>query len=196
MPILWTNAGNTAPISYTCGYCGNLVGPSTGYSGGEQVQVANQPLPHTILICSFCNKPTYFERRDIALQTPAPTFGNSVTHVPDEASSLFDEARRCVMVHAYTASVLSCRKLLMHIAVVEGVPEGNTFVQYIDFLADRNFIPPNGRGWVDYIRLRGNEANHTIQIMTKVDAENLLTFSEMLLKFIYEFPHRVLPPAP
>ena len=46
---------------------------------------------------------------------------------------------------------------------------------------------------VDHIRKKGNEANHEIVLMEKEDAEDLLVFSEMLLKFIYEFPKRVPP---
>ena len=51
--------------------------------------------------------------------------------------------------------------------------------------------PPNGKGWVDHIRKKGNEAAHEIVLMTKADADELIVFSEMLLKFVYEFPNRV-----
>ena len=44
---------------------------------------------------------------------------------------------------------------------------------------------------MDHIRKKGNEANHEIRLMKKADAEELISFSEMLLKFIYEFPQRV-----
>jgi len=53
----------------------------------------------------------------------------------------------------------------------------------------------DGKGWVDHIRKKGNEANHEIVIMKKGDALDLITFIEMLLKFIYEFPSRI-PPKP
>ena len=55
-------------------------------------------------------------------------------------------------------------------------------------------MPPNGKVWVDYIRQRGNEANHEIALMTQQDAEALITFVEMLLRFIYEFPGMVPTP--
>ena len=45
---------------------------------------------------------------------------------------------------------------------------------------------------MDYIRQKGNEANHEIVIMDRPEAEELLVFSSMLLKFIYEFPARML----
>ena len=61
----------------------------------------------------------------------------------------------------------------------------------VEYLAANGFVPPNGRGWVDHIRKKGNEATHEIVFMTDKDAQELLAFSEMLLKFIYEFPSRV-----
>jgi len=46
--------------------------------------------------------------------------------------------------------------------------------------------------WVDHIRKKGNEANHEIIIVEKDDATELLSFVEMLLKVIYEFPARMI----
>ena len=63
------------------------------------------------------------------------------------------------------------------------------------YLADTGYVPPNGRGWVDHIRSRGNEANHEIVMMSREQAKDLVTFLEMLLRFIYEFPARAIPPA-
>ena len=62
-----------------------------------------------------------------------------------------------------------------------------------EYLSDKNYVPPDGKGWVDYIRQKGNEANHEIVLMTKEDAEDLINFSEMLLRFVYEFPSKVRP---
>jgi hypothetical protein len=53
------------------------------------------------------------------------------------------------------------------------------------------YVPPDGKGWVDHIRKKGNEATHEIALMTAADAEELISFVEMLLKFVYEFPARV-----
>ena len=53
------------------------------------------------------------------------------------------------------------------------------------------YVPPNGQGWVDHIRKKGNEANHEIRLMSRRDAEELILLAEMLLKFVYEFPSRV-----
>ncbi|MBK9304696.1 MAG: DUF4145 domain-containing protein [bacterium] len=61
-------------------------------------------------------------------------------------------------------------------------------MEYVQFLADNNYVPPDAKGWVDHIRKKGNEANHEITVMIREDAEDLLSFIEMLLKVIYEFP--------
>lgn len=84
----------------------------------------------------------------------------------------------------------------MNIAVAQGAKEGESFVAYVEHLANAGFVPPNGRGWVDHIRSKGNEANHEIKLMGQSDAEELISFAEMLLKFIYEFPSKIPPKTP
>ena len=84
-----------------------------------------------------------------------------------------------------------CRKILMNIAVDKGAKSGKGFYDYVEYLDQKNFIPPDGKEWVDYIRKRGNEANHEIQLMEAEDAQALIYFVEMLLRFIYQFPNMV-----
>jgi hypothetical protein len=85
----------------------------------------------------------------------------------------------------------------MHIAVEKKAEPGKSFLEYVEYLADKGYVPPDGKGWVDHIRTKGNEANHEIKIMSEADARDLIAFSEMLLKFVYEFPAKVpSPPSP
>jgi len=58
----------------------------------------------------------------------------------------------------------------------------------------REIVPPGGHGWVDHIRKKGNEANHEIVLMSEDDAKDLISFAEMLMKFIYEFPAKIPTP--
>lgn len=128
--------------------------------------------------------------------------GRSLVLLSEMRSNMFQRnsngyimTRNCCSTSAFTASVLVSRKMLMNIAVQQGAKEGQKFIEYIDYLAASNFIPPNGKGWVDHIRRKGNEATHEIALMNQTDAEELIAFVEMLLKFIYEFPARV-PKSP
>jgi len=106
-------------------------------------------------------------------------------------NALYEEARRCTGQNCFTGAVLLCRKMLMNIAVQQGAAEGLKFIEYVNHLAQAGFVPPNGKHWVDHIRKKGNEATHEIAVMSEQDARDLLSFIEMLLRFIYEFPSMV-----
>jgi len=178
----WVSASGVGKLSYLCGYCGHKVGPSHGYQAGTPV--GRKAL---ILICPTCTNPTYFDGD--RKQHPCVRLGNEVGGITEKGvASLYNEARDCTSVGAYTAAVLLCRKLLMNIAVQHGADEGKNFVSYIDYLESAGYVPPNGKPWVDVIRKKGNEATHEIALMAEKDGKQILHFVEMLLRFIYEFP--------
>jgi hypothetical protein len=184
---LWDSIQGLQSHSYTCGYCGTPIASERGWFARLG---RNGPVGGSIYVCHQCSQPTFFAHS--GRQTPGVAFGATVKDIPDKTvEQLYDEARRTTGAGANTAVVLCCRKLLMHIAVSKGAPPGDTFVNYVQFLADKNYIPPDAKEWVDHIRKKGNEANHEIVIMTKDDAEELLSFCEMLLKVIFEFPAAV-----
>jgi hypothetical protein len=179
----WEREQDIQSKSFVCGFCGHGIASSKGYT--------DRGTSAKIYICPHCNKPSYHYN---GVQVPEIAPGNEVGHLPDTVEHLYREARNCVSVQAYTSAVLSCRKLLMNIAVSQGAEEGKSFFFYVEFLADNGFVPPHGKGWVDHIRKKGNEATHEIVVMEKDSAVELISFSEMLLKFIYEFPAKVPVP--
>lgn len=185
---VWQNVENIGTISYTCGYCNTKVGPSFGYN------CLDQGFPQgehgLILICPKCNKPTFFQISNGEI-TPSSKYGDEVEHLPEDIEALYNEARNCISVNAYNSSVLSCRKLLMNIAHSKGAKESKTFVSYVEFLNDNHYTPPESKSWVDHIRKKGNEATHEIPSKTRDDAVELLDFTEMLLKFVYEMPGKM-----
>lgn len=178
----WHGMSSIGPKQFRCGHCGFNVANDKGY-------VKDGGAPGRIYVCPNCDSPTYFDPN--LRQYPGVVPGNEVQHMPTDLEQLYREARNCCSLSAYTASVLATRKMLMNIAVQQGAAEGLKFIEYVEYLADNGFIPPNGKGWVDHIRKKGNEATHEITLMTQADAEELIAFTEMLLKFIYEFPSRV-----
>jgi hypothetical protein len=186
----WVNLHNISNRRFNCGFCGIHVSSTIGAA-------LNGP-PHNqavggIYICPNCGCPTFLGPS--GFQNPSPALGKSVEHVPDELNTLYEEARRSTSQNCYTGAVLLCRKILMHIAVEVGATEGLSFIEYVKYLSDQSYVPPNGKQWVDHIRKKGNEANHEITLMNQVDANELLIFIEMLLKFIYEFPN-MIPTSP
>ncbi len=192
MEFQWQSLHNLDSYSYLCGYCGNSLASALGYSAAH-FNVPGLPSGRHafIYICHHCQKPTFFNI-NYSEQTPGVKFGNYVKDITDEkVASLYDEARRCFSQNAFTSVVLACRKLLMHIAVEKGAPAGKNFIEYVEYLSTQNYIPPDAKDWVDHIRKKGNEANHEITVMSEEDAKDLLGFSEMLLKLVYEFPANI-----
>lgn len=186
MKYRWENLTKLDSVSYTCGYCGREVASNEGWVGHDSVQGHRA----MVFICHNCTNPTAMlaDRP----QVPGVQFGKKVEEITDvSVNALYDEARRCTGSSCYTAAILCSRKLLMHIAVSQGAAIGLNFTDYVDHLSNNGYVPPNGKLWVDHIRKKGNEANHEITIGTKEQAEELLTFLEMLLKFIYEFPSKM-----
>lgn len=177
----WQNTVGINSTSYICGYCRNPIASNIGYATGHRGQ--------RIILCHKCNRPTYISGDK---QYPGVPFGSDVSDAVDEdIKNLYDEARFATSVNSYTLTVLACRKLLMHIAVSQGAKEGLSFAQYVDYLDENHFTPPNSKDWVDHIRKKGNEANHEIVMMKKNDAEELLEFIHMILTFLYEYPARI-----
>lgn len=175
---VWPTAGNLQAKSFICGYCGEKVASEKGW---EDHSVRRT----TVRICPGCSEPSILGPEG---QFPGPPFGQHVASLPTDIERLYTEARRCTTVGAYTAAVITARKVLMHLAVEQGAKPGATFKQYVEHLEAKGFVPPNGKPWVDRIRDRGNDANHEIVLMGETEAREVLRFLEMLLKFIYEYP--------
>jgi hypothetical protein len=181
----WHGLAVLGATEFVCGYCNREVASNQGFYAEK---TNNDPKPPRIIICPNCTSPTFFRKPQ---QIPGVAYGNAVEHLPSDIASLYNEARNCIAVGATTASVLACRKLLMNIAVQKGAKANQTFASYVDYLQDNHYVPAGSKAWVDHIRSKGNEANHEIALMSCDDAEELVSFAEMLLKIIYEFPNKV-----
>lgn len=200
----WVGIQLMAQNNWTCGHCGLVVAGNLGFYKGTMAAngqgqpfnpqfIGNTNTVPRIAICPHCERPTFF---DGTTQVPGVAFGAEVAHLPDMVSGLYREARNCMAVSAFTASVLATRKLLMNVAVSVKADENQTFQYYVSYLADNGYIPPNAKSWVDHIRQKANEATHEIPAIAEADAKDLLTFMEMILKLVFEFPNRIPKPTP
>lgn len=188
----WYKHQEISNRKFLCGYCSFIVSSNKGYPISHRSSTT-MAIGGTY-ICPSCLGPTFL-LFDPALQSPSAAMGNAVRHLPKDLEALYEEARRATSQNCFTGSVLLCRKMLMNIAVNQGANEGLKFIEYVNYLSSNGYIPPNGKHWVDHIRTRGNEATHEISVMTSQDAQDLISFIEMLLRFIYEFPAMVPQPT-
>jgi len=187
--IQWKNIETVTSKSFDCGYCAHSVASDKAFTGNwSDGRIGKNVYQY---ICHHCHQPTFIDEN--GNQTPQKTFGKSVPDITDASiQALYKEARACYSADAFTASAMVCRKLLMNIAVSKGAKENQSFKQYVDYLETNNFIPNGTKDWVDAIRTQGNEATHEISISTQEQAEEILSFAEMLLRLIYEFPSKAL----
>ena len=189
---IWRDSvGGAETGRFQCGHCDTASSPirvwnaavhqldSRGNPSSGQIDTA------VILVCANCRRPTFLSpREDICL--PGPKHGAKLSKLPVQIEKLYEEARSCSAVGAYTAAVMAARKILMNLAVIEGADEGQTFKAYVDYLEAKGFVPPKGRMWVDRIRIKGNEANHEIRVMDSQDCADTMKLTEMLLRFNFE----------
>ncbi|MCY8090770.1 DUF4145 domain-containing protein [Bacillus haynesii] len=188
LPGSWRNTDPISSIYYQCGHCDKEIGPTIGYYCELDPQYTNTEITAVITICPNCNFPTTLFKDK---QIPYPKEGNNVSDLPQEIETIYNEIRVCMSNNAYTASVLLARKLLMNVAVHLGAEENQSFQHYVKYFDSENYIPKQSKDWVDIIRKVGNEATHEIPDINIDDAQEVLTFTEMLLKLIYEFPARI-----
>ncbi|OLO28127.1 hypothetical protein BTR23_18660 [Alkalihalophilus pseudofirmus] len=182
----WINTEKISGYKYSCGHCGSVAGPSEAYFCKSKTTRSTSTYAN-IFICPSCNQPTYI-RISSSTQVPGIKAGKSLDYLPEAVGQLYEEARSCISVNAFTASVIACRKLLMNTAVSKGAEEGKSFAHYVNFLKENHYIPPQSEEWVDHIRKKGNEANHEIKAMNREDTEELLNFIQLLLTNVYVMP--------
>ena len=139
----WRNAESDLPsVAWICGYCNNKVASDRGYPTDWPGNTSTTA--YCIRICPNCKGPTFFIAD--GGYSPSSLPGSPVEHVPADLAALFHEARTSAAAGANTASVMVCRKMLMHIAVEKGAEAGGKFQSYVEYLAAKGYVPPGGRG--------------------------------------------------
>lgn len=179
--MAWIGITNISSREYICPYCNNKVASALGY-------YKKSPISY-IHICPHCDNPTYLKHQRI--QYPSSTYGKPFEYMDSEdINGLYEEARRCISVSAFTASAMLCRKIIMNVAVHNGAEKNLSFEKYVNFLYEQKIIPKNSKDWVDFIRITGNEANHEIPLVSKEDAIYVFEFTAYLLEIVYEQPKK------
>ncbi|MGW0184130.1 DUF4145 domain-containing protein [Nocardia sp. NPDC003345] len=118
----------------------------------------------------------------------------AVHSLPETDGSVWEEARSCLAVGAFTAAVMICRKLLMHVAVAHGLAakddrgRGPTFAAALDHLQEEGVITKPMRPWINRVKEVGNEANHELTPVSEKEALDVANFTHQLLRLAYEIP--------
>lgn len=184
MSFQWTGIITCRTVDFICGYCNKQVASCSGW---DYVDSYSKSSSGQIRICPNCQKPTFIGTH-INGQIPGIVYGCAIEFLPQDIEYIYNEARNCFSLNAYTSVIMCCRKLLMHIACKEGAGENLAFGKYVQYLKDNGYVTKPGQAWADSILKMGNIANHTLECYEKEDAELIMKFTEMMLKTIYETP--------
>ena len=146
---------------------------------------------HLICICPRCARPSFLtfelaQHRVIDI-VPGAAYGEAIEKLPDDVSSIYDEARKSYSVGAYTGVILICRKVLANTAIYFDAKDGQSFVSYVDYLVDNGYVPEKSKEWIDTIRTEGNKATHDKTSMNKENATKIMGFVQMLLIINFKF---------
>jgi hypothetical protein len=190
-PVSWKSAQTSKSERFTCGYCGSEVASNSGWdASGNGV----------IRLCPECRFPTFigyaWDGLSRLVVPPSPP-GRDVQNLREPIKTLYAEARQSAGVGAFTASVLTCRKMLVDLACANGDEwkRGKPFWKYVEHLNGKLFAPDAGQVWIDRIRDQGNKATHELGIQSGADVAELLRYVEMLLRLLYEFPQHDSEPT-
>ena len=179
----WINICDLKSKSFVCSNCGNSIASNQGYMG-QQFRTSNGN-SIAIYICHKCNAPNVFDHYGRHVSNIIP--GKNIKKLPQNIENVYQEARSCMSVGAYTAAIMLFRKIIMNIAVAEGAEKNKPFSEYVKFLCEKGIVHKRQTKQADAIRVLGNDANHEIECRNKDEAESMLQFIEFLLLNNYEF---------
>jgi hypothetical protein len=167
------------------------------HCGGVQALKIGQG-PNTVwLRCATCEKGYVKNGGEVA---PAALPMRTPDKLPSEDRAVWHEVRTCLGSGAHMAAVMLCRKLLLHLAVENGLEPENTkghapgFAECVKHLQKAGVITQQMLEWVEPIKDVGNTANHKIATVTKEQAEQVASFTLQLLVLAYEL--RMTPAMP
>lgn len=146
------------------------------------------------LICASCDH-AYLRVGDRTY--PNASVLSTPSFLPPDIGTAWTEVTECLGVNAYTAAAIMSRKILLHVAVEQGLAAANargkspTFEEAVDYLEQNHIITPMMKPWVDQVRTSGNVATHELPATPADEALEIAEFTQQLLLLVYEMPGRI-----
>ena len=109
--------------------------------------------------------------------------------VPVQIAQVFQEAVRAMHADCPRAAAVMARRTLEAITVDKGETKG-VLADRLKSLASKGVLLPTLADWSKEVRLVGNAGAHfdPINSVLKEDAEDLISFVQELLRYLYELP--------
>jgi hypothetical protein len=123
---------------------------------------------------------------------------SSPSHTPEPMLRFFKQAVEALHSGSPDAAGAMSRKVLdvstqtlLRELIGEDAKKFGTIQKAIDELAARNVLTPALREWAHVVRLEGNVAAHDADPYTQEEADELLSFVDLYLTYVYTMPARL-----
>ena len=128
----WEDSEKVNSKTLICWNCKKEIASERGFSSYYNEINGGKIKKPFIYICHHCKAPNIQDMFGNAIINPVP--GKEIEKLPEDIKKIYNEARNCISVCAYTAAIMLFRKILMNIAVNEGAEEGKSFKYYLEYL--------------------------------------------------------------
>lgn len=156
---------------------------------------------YLLVSCQLCQRPMVICQENIGNMADGDIWSQPIRVFPDddnfinpdwptEIQRAYREAVDCYKAHAYTATVIMCRKIIDGLCTLQGAKE-RTLDQSLKKLRDNGVIDARLYDWATALRLSGNEAAHDLAVtFDHVDASDLMDLTSAILEYIYSFTQK------
>jgi hypothetical protein len=113
---------------------------------------------------------------------------------PEPLDKYFKQAVDAFQNGSPDASGAMCRKVVdvsTQKLLGEDAKKFGTIAKRIDELAARSLLTPDLQKWAHVVRLEGNDASHDEDPYTPEEADELLSFVDLYLTYVYAMPGRL-----
>jgi len=164
-----------------------------GCHGGYMVEVRNQisesPHNHDGDIESY----QYFHCTD---EYPRKVERNIPEHLPNNIKHFYAQAISALKADNYDSSAMMSRKVL-EVSTKRIHPEGRgSLYQRIETLQKEGRITEDLKEWAHIIREDGNESAHEEEPVSREFSEEILSFTELFLLYVFTMPGMVAARKP
>lgn len=183
-------------ISIHCPHCQRhtalSVAPVVFQRGYATEQVAakwekNRTETWWIGICNNCDSAVLVLNHGERLY-PYPFPSPTDSRIPEPMYHDLSEAKLCFSIKAYRACAVMARRAMQNACLNKGAKKRD-LVDQINELKDNGTITNDLKEWANVVRWIGNDAAHPNKgVVSKEDAEDILSLSEQFLQVLYVAP--------
>lgn len=120
-------------------------------------------------------------------------YNQAPEYLPEAIGRYWLQAHRNIRDGNWDSVAVMARSALQ-IALREKGAQGNSLRDEINCLASRGELPPLMKEWADKVRLLGNDGAHpnlNSEGVSSVDAQDVTSFLDFLLEYLYELPLKI-----